>query len=431
MEAIREFLSKYEMNYETIDISKECEKFIIEMKRGLEGDDSSLEMIPTYLTVADEIKTQTKAVVIDAGGTNFRVGTVEFDQNMKVHINDFAKYQMPGIQEELSKKEFFQIMVDYTKEVASKAEDIGFCFSYPVEIHKDKDGTLLRWSKEVKAPEVVGEKIGANLVEGLKKIDSKERRVVILNDTVATLLGGKGLTSHRKFDGYIGFIFGTGTNACYIEENKNITKVAELEEEGNMIINTESGAYNKLPRGIIDKTYDQTTNNPGDYQFEKMVSGRYLGDITLKVLQAAVDEGFFSESCGKMLKAMKDTQLIDLNNYMYDPYDETNVFSKLVEVESDRTNLYLIIDAMIERAAKLCAVKLSGMILKTGKGTNPCRPVAIVAEGTTFYKLKGYKEKLEKYMREYLTKQNQVYYEFLKGEDLNLIGTATAALSNQ
>ncbi|MGL6174937.1 MAG: hexokinase family protein [Cellulosilyticaceae bacterium] len=431
MEQIKAFLSKYGMNHEAINMTQECGKFIEEMKRGLEGNDSSLEMIPTYLTVSDEIKTQTKAVVIDAGGTNFRVGTVEFDQDMQVHINDFAKYQMPGIQEELSKEAFFKTMVEYTQEVAIKATDIGFCFSYPVEINKDKDGTLLRWSKEVKAPEVVGEKIGANLVEGLKKVDGKERKVVILNDTVATLLGGKGITSHRKFDGYIGFIFGTGTNACYIEEKRNITKVAELEQNGSMIINAESGAYNKLPRGVIDEAFDQTTNNPGDYQFEKMVSGRYLGPITLRVLQAGVNEGLFSEGCGKALEQMVDAQLIDLNNFMYDPYDQSNLFSKLVGIESDRTNLYLIVEAMIERAAKLCAIKLSGMILKTGKGTNPCCPVAIVAEGTTFYKLKGYKEKLDRYMREYLSQQNHTYYEFLKGDDLNLIGTATAALSNQ
>ncbi|MEG0013603.1 MAG: hypothetical protein RSG75_06805 [Cellulosilyticaceae bacterium] len=430
MNKVENFLKQHGMYYKDINMDVECKKFIEEMKRGLEGRESSLEMIPTYLTVANDIPTETKAVVIDAGGTNFRVGLVEFTKDMQVQISDFDKKQMPGIKEELSKEAFFNTMVDYTKEVASKGTDVGFCFSYPTEISRDKDGTLLRWSKEVKAPEVVGEKIGANLVKGLKTIDGKDRKIVILNDTVATLLGGQGISSHRIFDGYMGFIFGTGTNVCYIENVSQISKIDSDGLEGTMIVNTESGAYNQLPRGIIDKAFDQTTNNPGDYQFEKMVSGRYLGPITLEVLHAAARGGLVSENCAQALLEMKEAELIDVNHFMYDPYDANNSFVKTVYIEADRSSIYQIIDALIERAAKVCAIKLSAMILKTGAGSNPCKPVAIVAEGTTFYKLKQYREKLDRYMREYLTEENHRYYEFLKGEDLNLIGTAIAALSN-
>ena len=430
MNKIEMFLDKYGMHYSSVDMEQEVKNFIDEMQAGLEGKDSTLEMIPTYLTVANNIPVETKAIVIDAGGTNFRVGLVEFNQDMKPVISDFSKTQMPGIAKELSKDEFFGTMADYTRQVADKGTDIGFCFSYATEINKDKDGTLIKWSKEVKAPEVVGQKIGANLVAKLQEVDGKERKIVILNDTVATLLGGKGITSHRQFDGYMGFIFGTGTNVCYIEDNKNITKVDGIDREGTMIINTESGAYGKFPRGKMDESFDATTNNPGEYQFEKMVSGRYLGPIVLEVLQGAAREGLLSEGCSKMLLEMTDAALIDVNNFMYDPYDKENVFVQLVETEQDRTTIYTIIEALIERAAKLCAIKLSAMILKTNKGTNPCKPVAIVGEGTTFYKLKGYKEKVDSYMREYLTKEQGRQYEFIKGEDLNLIGTAIAALSN-
>lgn len=430
MNKVQDFLAKYGMSYKDINMDVECKKFIDEMKAGLEGRESSLEMIPTYLTVASGIPTETKAVVIDAGGTNFRVGLVEFSKDMQAQISDFNKKQMPGIKEELSKEAFFNTMVDYTKEVASKGTDIGFCFSYATQIERDKDGTLIRWSKEVKAPEVVGEKIGANLVKGLKEVDGRARKVVILNDTVATLLGGQGISSQRVFDGYMGFIFGTGTNVCYIEEVSQISKIDGTGLGETMIINTESGAYNKLPRGVIDEAFDRTTSNPGDYQFEKMVSGRYLGSIALEVLHVAAKDGLVSESCAKALLEMKAVELIDVNHFMHDPYDAENSFVKTIGEEEDRSIIYQIIDGLIERAAKICAIKLSAMILKTGRGANPCKPVAIVAEGTTFYKLKQYREKLNKYMQEYLTEQNHRYYEFLQGEDLNLIGTAIAALSN-
>ncbi|MEG0580456.1 MAG: hypothetical protein RR490_11115, partial [Niameybacter sp.] len=262
-----------------------------------------------------------------------------------------------------------------------------------------------------------------------KEIDGKERKVAILNDTVATLLGGKGITSDRRFDGYIGFIFGTGTNLCYIEKTNAITKINDAEDD-TMIINTESGAYNKLPRGVMDTALDNTSANPGDYQLEKMVSGRYLGPLVLEVLKGAAKEGLFSAKCNEKLIAIDALELIDVNNFIGNPHQVENPIAKCIAEATDCTLMVELIDAMIERAAKICAIKLSACILKTDTGRDMARPVAIVGEGTTFYKLKDYKEKLDYYMKAYLTKNQGRHYEFIKGEDLNLIGTAIAALSN-
>ena len=421
------------MHYDTLDMACEVERFIKEMNSGLNSHGtSSLAMIPTYLTVAETVQQDQVATVIDAGGTNLRVGSVVFDAKGTPSISNFKKTQMPGIKKELSKADFFGTLVDYTYEVAQKSTSIGFCFSYPATIGQDKDATLMRWSKEVKAPEVVGEKIGKNLVEGLKEKDTKDRTCVVLNDSVATLLGGKGITSERVFDSYIGFIFGTGTNMCYIESVDAISKLEQVREqlqEKTMIINMESGAYNQLPRGIMDKELDETTSNPGDYQFEKMVSGRYLGKLTLRVLQVAAKEGFFSEACNEALSSIKMCELIDVSLFMANPYDSSNLLVKCIAEEKDRTLLYTMIDAMIERAAKACAIQLSGVILKTDKGTKPEQPVGIVVEGTTFFKLKGYQDKLAYYLKSFLVEEKGRYYEFIQGEHLNLIGTALAALS--
>ncbi len=432
-QAINDFLIKYGMHYTTLDMAHEVTRFVDEMTCGLEEDgNGSLAMIPTYLTVSETTQTDRVATVIDAGGTNLRVGSVAFDAQGVPTVKDFKKTQMPGIEKELSKEAFFQTLVDYTEDVAKASSEIGFCFSYPATIGQDKDATLMRWSKEVKAPEVVGEKIGKNLVEGLKQKDAKERTCVVLNDTVATLLGGKGITSDRVFDSYIGFIFGTGTNMCYIEQTDAIEKLHTIREtikEDTMIINMESGAYNKLPRGVIDQEMDETTSNPGDYQFEKMVSGRYLGELTLKVLQAAAKEALFSEKCCEAIRTLTRCVLIDVSLFMANPHDADNILVQCIAEESDRTTFYTIIEAMIERASKACAIQLSGVILKTDKGLNADKPVGIVVEGTTFFKLKGYQEKLAYYLDHFLVEEKGRHYAFVQGEHLNLIGTAVAALS--
>jgi hexokinase len=75
-------------------------------------------------------------------------------------------------------------------------------------------------------------------------------------------------------------------------------------------------------------------------------------------------------------------------------------------------------------------VNLSAVMLKRSKGTNPCIPVCISAEGTTFYKSKLFRNKLEYNIRTYLNDKKGVYCEFVKADNATLIGTAIAGLAN-
>ena len=87
-------------------------------------------------------------------------------------------------------------------------------------------------------------------------------------------------------------------------------------------------------------------------------------------------------------------------------------------------------DALIERAAKLTAINLSSVALKSGKGHNPARPICIVAEGTTFYRLKSFRQKIEYYLKQYLVERKHVYYEIVNVDNATLIGAAIAGLTN-
>jgi len=70
------------------------------------------------------------------------------------------------------------------------------------------------------------------------------------------------------------------------------------------------------------------------------------------------------------------------------------------------------------------------VILKRGRGTNPCIPVCISAEGTTFHKSKLFRSKLDFYIKEYLHDKKGVYCEFVRADNATLIGTAIAGLAN-
>ncbi len=96
--------------------------------------------------------------------------------------------------------------------------------------------------------------------------------------------------------------------------------------------------------------------------------------------------------------------------------------------EKDLVSLYELVDAFFERAAVLSVVNLAAILKKTGTGKNPCRPVCISAEGSTFYKCKLLNEKINYYMIEFVRRRLGMYCEFVKAENSTLYGTALAGL---
>jgi hexokinase len=390
-------------------------------------------MIPTYIEVEREIPVEEPVVVLDAGGTNFRVASVHFNGEGRPVIERFRLLKMPGVDQHVSKEEFFKIIAGYMSDHLDISHRIGFCFSYPIDILPDKDGVLVQFSKEIKANEVIGERIGSNLLSAIKSKGNKEKKhIVLLNDTVATLLAGSSAFKDRRFDSYVGFILGTGTNCCYIEKNRNIEKNKDLDADKYQIINVESGGFNKQPRGTVDIEMDSSTINPGEYTFEKMISGAYFGMLCLSTIKSAARDGLFSGAVSERLQSISELEAKAVNDFMLYPARGENPLAAAVGVENedDREILYHLIDRLIERAAKLSAINLSSVVQKSGKGKNPCYPVCITADGSMFYGLKTLRQKIEYYMKKYLVEFHGLRFEFISVENAPLIGAAIAGLTN-
>jgi hexokinase len=414
-----------------VDIDTIIDAFMTEMNRGLAGKKSTLDMIPTYIEVGREVPANKRVIVADAGGTNFRVATVYFDNDKKPVIENLHMFKMPGIQHEISKDEFFKIMAGYLKDVIGISANIGFCFSYAVEIFPNKDGRLIRFSKEVKAKEVKNQLIGENLNRAIVSMGlGDEKHIVLLNDTVATLVAGIGY-QNRTFDSYIGFILGTGTNTCYVEKNTNIKKTQDLDPSKSQIINTESGDFGKIRQGKIDAAFDKSTVNPGVHKFEKMISGAYLGPLCLLAIHKACDDGLFAKPSADALWQIPELDTKDMNAFLLYPYGNNPLANACKHGKNeDALTLYYIADRLTERAAKLTAINLSAMAVKSGQGTDPTKPICIVAEGTTFYQMKGLKSRVEFYLKQYLENKLGIYYDIISVDNATLIGAAIAGLTN-
>lgn len=420
----QEFLANQGLAASGIDAPAVLDDFHEEMAHGLAGSDSSLAMIPTFITVDRPLPADEPVVVLDAGGTNLRVATVVFDRAGKAEIMDFAKYEMPGISAEISGADFFLQFASYLQPVIEKSKKIGFCFSYPAEITPDCDGRLLRWTKEVKAPDVVGKYIGKGLLAALG-LKGSGRRVTILNDTIATLLAGKAIGGGR-YSSYMGFILGTGTNIAYIEQNSNITKRNDLDVSGSQAINVESGNFDKAPRGHLDEVIDNSTANPGGQKFEKMISGRYFGDLSLLVLQTAAREELFSRQTGQCILAIKELAGRDVDDFLGKA--KKSVLADSVFNVDDREYVEELLYGVIDRSAKLTALNLSAAAIKSGAGRNAEYPVCINIDGSTYYKTTDYKRRAESYLAEILGARG-VSFDITRTDEAPIIGAAIAGLT--
>ena len=427
------FLKARRMHTDGINARKCCNNFLAEMTCGLNGDPSSLAMIPTYIETARELPRGRTVIALDAGGTNLRVATVTFDGDGKAVVEDLTRHRMPGTEGEIGKEEFFRTLAGYVLPLANRSDKIGFCFSYPAEILPDKDGKLIHFTKEVKARGVDGQVLGKNLTKALESAGvQRPPGVVLLNDTVATLLAGRNAVPGRKFDDFVGIVCGTGFNASYVEKNSLIRKLSGLDPSGSQVINTESGSFGLSPAGTVDDSFNATTATPSKYRHEKMISGAYLGPLGLFTAREAAAAGCFSPEATAAIEGLQELSTRELNDFLLHPETADNPLGLvcLSLPPQDRQGLWSLLDAIVERAALLVAVTISAVVLKTGKGRDPGAPVCVTVDGTTYWELASFPARVRSHVGKLLAGEYQRAWEITSVSDAPLLGAAIAALTN-
>ena len=252
----------------------------------------------------------------------------------------------------------------------------------------------------------------------------------MLNDTVSTLLAGRTFNPVREYDGYIGLIMGTGLNAAYLEENKKIVRLKDL-SEGTQVINMEAAEFNRSPMGPVDRAFIAATENPEVNQLEKMSSGGYLGNLWGEYLKAAARYGLFSRGADKRISDLNQVPTMELDRFLRNPFGDHMIGMCLnPEYESDYYVCRQIGDRLLERAAKLVALTVSSVVIWTGCGANPLKPVCVCIDGSTFYKLKNYREKTGYYLKSYLEEEKGRWVELVSVENAPLVGAVVAGLTN-
>lgn len=379
------------------------------VEEGLNKNNAEIQCIPTFiLPKATDVKG--KALVLDLGGTNYRVAIVDFSTEKPIIYpnngwkKDMSIMKSPGY----TREELFKELADLIVEIKREEEmPIGYCFSYPTESIPGGDARLLRWTKGVDIREMVGQFVGKPLLDYLnEKNKIRFTGVKVLNDTIASLFAG---LTDKSYDAYIGLIVGTGTNMATFIPSDKITKLdPECHVQGLIPVNLESGNFYPPFLTAVDDTVDATSDSLGKQRFEKAVSGMYLGDI----LKAAFPLEEFEEK----FDARKLTAIMNYPDIHKDIYVQ-------------------VAHWIYNRSARLVAASLAGLIALLKSYNRDIHRVCLIAEGSLFWsesrKDKNYNilvmEKLQELLRELELEDVEVHINSM--DNANLIGKGIAALS--
>ncbi|XP_019587223.1 hexokinase-4 isoform X3 [Rhinolophus sinicus] len=366
----------------------------------------------TLLRVAAEVG---DFLSLDLGGTNFRVMLVKVGEGEAGQWSVKTKHQMYSIPED-AMTGTAEMLFDYVSECISdflekhhmkhKKLPLGFTFSFPVR-HEDIDkGILLNWTKGFKASGAEGNNIVGLLRDAIKRRGDFEMEVVaMVNDTVATMISC--YYEDRRCE--VGMIVGTGCNACYMEEMHNVELVEG--EEGRMCVNTEWGAFGdagELDEFLLeyDRMVDESSLNPGQQLYEKLIGGKYMGELVRLVLLKLVDENLlFHGEASEQLRTRGAFETRFVSQVESDSGDRKQIYNILsrLGLRPSATDCDIVrraCESVSTRAAHMCAAGLAGVInrMRESRSEDVMR-ITVGVDGSVYKLHPSFKERFHASVR--------------------------------
>ncbi len=358
-------------------------------------EQSSMRMLKSYVGLPTGKETG-EFLALDFGGTNVRVSKIKLAGAGRFEVlkRTGKPLIVPGEYDYICKDSTAEQMFDFIAGLIEEAVDgdrettfyLGHTFSFPSEQTDLYNAKLIIWTKEFATPGVEGKVVNDLLKEALERRGMKNvKPVAVINDTVAVLLSA----AYQHDETYIGSIYATGHNTCYIEPSVHDEKCVG---RGGMILNLESGGFMKLAPNKYDSEYDKHSEKVGEQRLEKMVSGRYMGELFSMTLAELLNEtgkhyGFTS---------------VDMSGIIGDGIDDLSKAKAIVKEktgheldDSDLEKVRRLASAIVIRSARLVAACFIGIIWQRA-GKEKVKPQHIAVDGSVYEKMPLAKENIEK-----------------------------------
>ncbi|XP_008585907.1 PREDICTED: hexokinase-1 [Galeopterus variegatus] len=375
----------------------------VEMELGLKKqthDKAVVKMLPSFVRSTPDGTEHGDFLALDLGGTNFRVLLVKIRSGKKRTVEMHNKiYAIPIEIMQGTGEELFDHIVscisDFLDYMGIKGPrmPLGFTFSFPCKQTSLDAGILITWTKGFKATDCVGNDVVTLLRDAVKRREEFDLDVVaVVNDTVGTMM----TCAYEEPTCEVGLITGTGSNACYMEEMKNVEMVEG--NEGQMCINMEWGAFGDNGclddiRTNYDRLVDEYSLNPGKQRFEKMISGMYLGEIVRNILIDFTKKGFlFRGQISETLKTRGIFETKFLSQIESDRLALLQVRAILQQLGlnstcDDSILVKTVCGVVSRRAAQLCGAGMAAVVDKIRENRGLDHLNVTVGVDGTLYKL--------------------------------------------
>jgi len=377
-----------------------------EMDAGLAGRKSSLAMLQAYCDAASG-REKGLYLALDLGGTNFRVMLVKLaGAGKSPQVVAEAKYKLTQEHITTSGDVLFGAIAGYLCKFLkgngfSGEYALGYTFSFPVKLLGIDEGILVKWTKDFSASGVVGRKVVELQCQALamKRVNNV-KIVALANDTVGTLQAQAALDP----DCGMGVILGTGFNIAVRVASRRITKGVNAYAGKSMIINMESGNFDKaLPATLYDRQLDRDSGNAKHQLAEKMISGKYLPQLVrLVVLDLVKKENLFG---GRIPSVFADKE--SFKGFHMDVLEtgskeavqtlSQELFGRLLTTD-ERRILARVCRLVSQRSARIAAALIVGALTRVDRRS--AKRVTVAVDGSLFEKYPGYSRRLAEAIRE-------------------------------
>lgn len=407
--------------------------FISELRKGIADRKSSLAILPSFVKFTNKVTYQEKVAVLQAGNANLSKGYFKA-AGEKLEIFSIMTYPMPGLGREISKEKFFKELIINSRDVLRNSDKIGFCFRHAIEANSDNDGKLLRWARGiVNVPDLVGTNISCEFKKHLKEEFGRDYKVIILNDTVATLIAGLVKTKEKEYEDFIGLTHSDGYNLSYIEEGRNLKKFIKKKKflSCKMVLNTQAGSFGQISETKVDNGVRSLLGKVQVGRFSQKVNSSCL-PLVFKVLVKEISGKILNERLCKRIEKLEDLDLEQMYLFYSGGLKSNSYLSSVFRYGTleDAANLGIIIDRVIQRAALLIAIQISGILKYKDIGHNPIQPVGVIVEGDFHEIVKDFEDRVRCEIEKYFGRSDPRYFKFLHIQNSTMLGAGIAAAIN-
>lgn len=370
--------------------------------------------IPSYVTAIPDGTESGVYLAIDLGGTNCRVCSVELFGDSTYTLRQSKHVVPPALRVNTSHRPLFKFIAEQLRDFLAvhypetppavvgrqlQGDNVppvsnsppprrllGFTFSFTCDQTSLASGTLIHWDKGWDIPEALGRDPCAMLQCAIDELGMPVRVAALANDGVGALLARSYISGVSRST-LASAIFGTGTNAAYVELLSNVTKLhgPHSSEIYNLdevtVINTEWGCFDNdlevLPSTRFDEMLDRQSHQPGDQMMEKRVGGLYLGELFRLALLWLLETSEFDMSLPNdsplFVRESLDTSLLSVlaGAPGTPPAEATAAVAEALRANNvsarDMEAMRIMSSAIVRRAARLAGASLAAILLRSGR----------------------------------------------------------------